>query len=193
MCEGRVRFVPIYIHERETIGGEPQEYTLAKCTGCGEPALFFRSDVVFQEDVLQVEEVGFERLWERRPRALDFSVPESVRRPYLEACEAELMCLPTASAVMVGRALEAVCDDLSPGRKGIYETLRKLRDQGVLSHEMFAWAEHLRLLRNLAAHSTERMIDPVELESALEFLEALLIIIYRIRPRFGGAPAPSGA
>ena len=192
MCEGRVRFAPVYVHERETIGGEPQEYTLAACTGCGEPALFFRTDVIFQEEFLEIEEPGFERLWERSPRALDFSVPESVRLPYLEACEAELMNLPTASAVMVGRALEAVCDDLSTGNKGIYETLRTLRDQGKLSHEMFAWAEHLRILRNLAAHSTERMIDPVELESALEFLEALLIIIYRIRPRFGDVP-PSGA
>jgi hypothetical protein len=183
-CEARVVFTPIYVHERVASDGRDEEYTLAGCSICGEPALFYRDEVEFQESVLNIPEAQFHRLWESLPRGLSFPVPPSVDIPYVEACEAELLHLPMSAAVMIGRALEAMCKDLEPNSGSIHQALLALRERGAVSEEMFQWASELRLLRNIAAHASDQLVSESEVEAALDFLEAILEIVYHIRPKF---------
>jgi len=183
-CEARVVYERVYVHERTAPDGRDEEYTLTKCSICGEPALFFRDEIDFQQSVLDIAEPQYHRLWEQLPRGLDCGLPPSVDGPYIEACEAELLHLPMSAGVMIGRALEAMCKDLDPSTESIHQALAKMRREGALSDEMFRWASELRLLRNIAAHATDQPVDESDIAAALDLLEAILRIVYDVRPKF---------
>jgi hypothetical protein len=183
-CRARVRYKVVHIHKRSALDDCPEEYTLAACSVCGEPSLFYRQEVDLQLEVLEVEMPEFHRLYPKQPRTLDCELPELVDKSYVDACEAELMHLPMASAVMTGRALEATCKDFDPGAKSIADGLRRMRDRGALSLELFEWASELRVLRNEAAHATQKEVRESDASEALDFLQAILETIYDIRPKF---------
>lgn len=183
-CRARVVFKVLHIHNRSGGDGCPEEYTLAACSVCGEPSLFYRQEVELQREKLEIAAPEFHRLYPPLPRVLDCHLPESVDKPYLEACETELMHAPMACAVMIGRALEAACKDFDSQTKTIADGLRRMKDRGALTAELFEWASELRVLRNEAAHASQKDVTESDASEALDFLQAILEIVYDIRPKF---------
>jgi Domain of unknown function (DUF4145) len=183
-CAASVRFKILHVHRRASSDGCPEEYTLAGCSVCGEPSLFYRQEVDLQRERLEVDLPEFNRLYPSLPRLPKCHLPEVVDKPYLEACEAELMHLPTACAVMIGRALEAACRDFDPQTRTIADGLRRMQERGALGPELFEWASELRVLRNEAAHTSQRDVGEEDASEALDFLQAILEILYDIRPKF---------
>lgn len=59
-----------------------------------------------------------------------------------------------------------------------------MRDEGALSEELYSWANELRVLRNESAHVTDVNVTLDEVNSSMDFLQSLLEIIYKIRPKF---------
>jgi len=192
-CEAYTYYDRIFVHERIAEDEVPEEYTLAACRNCGEPALFYREELQIQQEILEVEEPDYHLLWPSTPRLLSCQLPEAVARPYSEACHAELMKLPMSSAVMIGRALEATCKDFDPASISISDGLRRMTEAGALSDELFEWADELRVIRNEAAHASHVHIEQSEVSEALDFLQTILKVLYEYRPKFKRFKASRGA
>lgn len=157
----------------------PFEYTFANCEFCESPSLFIREDIG-----LGFEFDDFFRIYPQNDRNLGFDVPEIVKRSYDEAVKCENAKIWTAAVVMIGRALEAVCKDAFPDSKDIYNGLKKMKDNGLISEELLEWSNELRVLRNLGAHATTEKISGQDANEAIDFLQAILETLYHLRPKF---------
>ncbi len=85
---------------------------------------------------------------------------------------------------MVGRALEAACKEAIPNSKSINDGLKKMLADGIISQELYDWANELRILRNLGAHATLAQIEQQDANESIDFLQAILETLYHLRPKF---------
>jgi hypothetical protein len=177
-CEQPRSFIVSSIHE---IPAErpPEEYTFASCSQCKKPSVFYREDM---GDGFENE--NYYRVYPAEDRHLGFALPKIVRDSYEEAVRCDSARTPTACVVMVGRTLEAVCKEFDPGTKNILRGLKSMYDKGLISQEILEWSNELRVLRNLGAHATRQSIDRTDARGALDFLQAILEILYDLRPKF---------
>lgn len=183
-CEAFTHYQRIYVHERAWDDEVLEKYTLVACENCGEPALLFSEEVHQQREIVETDESDYRLLWSSIPRVLQFQIPEAVARPYKEACHAELMKRPIASAVMIGRAFEAMCKDFDSASRSIADGLRRMRKAGALSNEIFEWAIALRVIQNEISHASHVHIVPAHAIEALDCLQIILELLYKHRPRY---------
>jgi hypothetical protein len=142
--------------------------------------MLFRRDYDYAD---QTFDGPYAREFPPETRRIGFAVPSHVLSSYNEATRCEAAGTWTAAAVMVGRALEAVCRDFDPEARGIHDGLRRMFNAGAISQELRDWGDGLRLVRNEGAHPGERVV-PGDAKFSLDFLQALLEILYDLRPRF---------
>lgn len=153
-------------------------HLLATCAKCGLPALFVQGGE-------GREHTAAERVYPAPRRHIGYDIPASVRESYEEAVRCEESGVATACVVMVGRTLEAVCKEHEPKTTSIFDGLKRLHEAGAISHEMKEWANQIRVLRNYGAHASDGMTAPADAREALDFLQAIMEIMYDLRPRFG--------
>lgn len=177
-CEEPKNFEPITTHIRPD-EGPPGEYTLARCGKCGEVGLFLREDVGdgFEND-------SYYRLWPPNERHIGFLLPEVVRQSYKEAVKCETAKAYVAAVVMVRRALEAVTTEHDPTSRNLHGGMKAMLSHGVISQELFDWGNALRAIGNQGAHPTKEAISSTDAVEALDFLQAMLEILYDLRPKF---------
>jgi hypothetical protein len=177
-CEHPSTFVIDVVHVLPD-EGPPEEFTFGHCDTCKKPAVFFREDMGdgFDKDF-------YYRVYPSQDRHLGFYLPEIVRQSYEEAVRCEIAKTWIACVVMVGRTLEAVCKEFDPNTKSIFEGLKSLHGKGIISTELLEWATELRVLRNLGAYATSKKVEIFDATGALDFLQAILEILYDLRPRF---------
>ena len=156
-----------------------EEFTYLVCARCQRPMVLTRNDYGggFEED-------EYYRAYPALQRQISFALPEGVRRAYDEAVKTEQAKAWMATAVMAGQALEAVCKDYDSTIRTISDGLRKLLAAGVISQELFEWGNGLRVVRNRGAHATSRPVNADDARFALDFLQALLEIVYYLRRQF---------
>lgn len=159
--------------------GPPEEYTFVHCSSCARPAVFYREDMGdgFDKD-------SYYRIYPPQERHIGFYLPGNVRQSYEEAVSCELAKTWMACVVMVGRTLEAVCKEFESSSRTIFEGLRAMHSKGIISQELLDWANELRVMRSLGAHATNERIDVSDATDALDFLQAILEILYDLRPKF---------
>jgi hypothetical protein len=157
----------------------PEEYTFAYCSRCAKPAVFYREDMGdgFDKDV-------YYRVYPAQQRHIGYYLPDIVRQSYEEAVHCESATTSMACVVMVGRTLEAVCKEFGFSTRSVFEGLKSMYDKGVISQELLDWANELRVLRNVGAHATGQRVDCLDATEALDFLQAILEILYELRPKF---------
>ncbi len=160
--------------------GEPAEYSFVKCLTCDEVALFVRSLLgdSFEDDRYRCEYPA-----PKRPSPPN-KAPLSVRRSYLEAARCEEAKAWDACAVMVGSALEAVAISYDSQTKHFATALKKMHNSGIIGDEMFAWADEVRRTRNQGAHPGSNRTRAIEASEALDLVEAMLAVLYDLRPKF---------
>ncbi len=177
--EARV-FQVVHVHARLLEGADiPEEFTYAVCKACDGPVILVREDAGggFDED-------SYSQVYPPRKRLLTYAVPHAVRGSYDEAVRCEDAGAWTAAGAMVGRALEAVCRDFDPAAKTIYDGLHSMLADGVVSQELYDWGNGLRVVRNTSAHPGPERVSADDARNALDFLQALLSILYDLRVRF---------
>jgi len=159
--------------------GVPAEYTLSRCERCGNIVLFCREDmgVGFEND-------SYYRLWPPQGRHLGFALPEIVRQSYEEAVKCEIAKLPIPAVVMVRRALEAVTKEHEPKAPSLHAGLKAMFSRGLISKEITDWGNELRAIGNVGAHASAEKIDRQDAVEAIDFLQAILEILYDLRPKF---------
>ncbi len=159
--------------------GPPQEYTFAHCDSCAKPAVFVREDMGdgFDKD-------SYYRVYPAQERHIGYYLPDIVRQSYEEAVRCESAKTWMACVVMVGRTLEAVGKEFESSTRSVFEGLKSMHSKGLISQELLDWANELRVLRNLGAHATNERVDYFDATGALDFLQAILEILYELRPKF---------
>lgn len=162
--------------------GEPYQVIFAKCKNCEYPTLYTREFLGFTG-----KETNWGYLYQMYPpdkRELSYILPEIVNESYAEAVKCERVNAWIATVTMAGRSLEAVCKEYDPSSKTIFTGLEKMKNDGAISQEIFEWANELRVLRNIGAHASKVEIKKEDATETLDFLQAILEIIYHLRPKF---------
>jgi hypothetical protein len=120
-------------------------------------------------------------------------LPPLVAESYREARVCAHGGVHIASAVMVRRTLEAVTKSFDPSAKTLNAGLRAMREQGVISDELFRWGDHLRFLGSVGAQPREgESVSERDALDAMQFLEAIIETIYVLRPKFAEMMARRG-
>ncbi len=176
-CNANMGFVEIAQHSYWLEDGLRVVCKFGHCIKCRRPAQ------------LEYTEVGageFERAQTLPPlgMAIDFPLPRRIADSYQEA----VRCLATgswhATAVMVGRTLEAVGKAFDSNAGTLFDGLKRMKAAGVISDELATWGDELRFLRNVGAHSTDDVVTQQDARDAVDFLNAIVETLYRLRPKF---------
>jgi hypothetical protein len=185
-CEGcrqprafRINHQVSFVVEEEFL---PEQLTVAFCPTCSRPSVFSREIFGSIEDG---DVSDYFRLYPPDKRQLTYQIPMAVKASYDEAVRCERAGAWMATATMARRALEAVAREYVPsGRNELFSAIRKMHEDGIISEELQRWANGLRFLGNLGAHPTATSVSAEDATFALDFLQALLEILYDLRPNF---------
>jgi len=163
------------IHENPTV------FIFASCKECQHPALFMQYDfIATNEDKFSLSE----RIYPQQKRKLDYLLPNVIRESYYEAINCEENHAWLACLVMVGRTLEAVAREYYPTVTNFFTGLETMHNNGLISKEILDWSHMLRKLRNISAHPSNEKVTEEDATDALDFLQVILDIIYKYRPKF---------
>lgn len=130
-------------------------------------------------------------LYSYPPERIDFDasdLPEDVRSPLEEAIDCHAAGNYRAAAVMVRRALEAVCDDQEAKGNSLYRRIEGLGKKITLPRGMVDGLHSLRLLGNDAAHVEAKAYNEVgkrEVEIAVHVAKVILQAAYQMESILG--------
>jgi len=172
-------------------------YRFGRCAQCSKPGLLAWMITGPGPDDLAACEQFFPVV----PDRARLDLPPLVAESYREAQVCTYTGAHIAAAVMVRRTLEAVTKSFDARATTLHAGLRAMREQGVISEELFRWGDHLRFLGNIGAHPRDgEVVDRSDATDAMQFLDAIIETIYVLRPRFAELigrrappPVPTGA
>jgi hypothetical protein len=110
------------------------------------------------------------------------NIPESIIKTFDEAVTCHAQNCFVASAIMIRRTLEEICEERGAVGKDIKTRIRDLQTKTLLPQELFDAMDELRLLGNDAAHieaNTFAQISSQELDVAIEFTIEFLKALYQ--------------
>jgi uncharacterized protein DUF4145 len=119
------------------------------------------------------------------PEIIDFdstNLPPNILSSLEEAIKAQAAACYRASALMIRRTLEELCDDKKAVGSDLKKRLASLSGSVVIPKELLDAADELRLLGNDAAHINAKDYDkigPEESKLAIELAKELLKAVYQ--------------
>ncbi len=105
------------------------------------------------------------------------SVPSQIRAVYAEAARVKRTA-PNAFAVMLRRALEALCDDRGVDQGALAGRLRALADRGEVPPLLAEVSDVVRILGNMGAHSSEMSVSVPDTWALDDFFKAIVEYVY---------------
>ncbi|WP_461209950.1 DUF4145 domain-containing protein [Desulfocurvus sp. DL9XJH121] len=115
-------------------------------------------------------------------------IPESVCACFQEALTCRTNNCFIASAIMVRRTLEVICDDVGAQGGNLFQRLDDLKTKVTLPMALLDAAQELRILGNDAAHVEARdytAIGPDELDVAILFAQEIMKGLYQYQDLLG--------
>lgn len=181
-CQARVQANVLAESEYvDSEDGERYQYIFAECTHCKNPVVGHSRWVDVDHD-----DGGWtypERLWPAPENSLPRNLPPTVRKSLREA----KLCFDSqaymATAVMCGRAVEALCLDKTKS-KTLAKGLQDLRANKVIDDKLFEWSEALRKERNIGAHAGEEEISWQDARDVLDFAIAISEYVYVLDEKY---------
>ncbi|MHA2364965.1 MAG: hypothetical protein ACXAC7_13495 [Candidatus Hodarchaeales archaeon] len=116
-------------------------------------------------------------------RDLIFPMPEVVTEFYNETVRCEEAKLWLATSILIKKTLEAVIKDLNDQQTSVFNVLIEFRNFGIINEELMVWANNLEIFKNLNAPPMIKDVSNKRITEELDFLQALLEILYKIRPK----------
>ena len=111
------------------------------------------------------------------------SIPSNIVECFDEALTCESAKCYVASAIMVRKTLELVCEERGARGKDLLQKIESLKTQVTLPQSLFEGMQNLRLLGNDAAHVESKDFDDIgkeELEVAIDLTREVLKSIYQL-------------
>ncbi len=106
------------------------------------------------------------------------AVPEAVAGATDEAEKCYSIGAYNACAVMLRRAVDSLCQDRKAEGNDLYNRLKYLKDNQLITPDLWEWCEELRILGKSGAHPEWQDATREEAEYALRFLREILRYIY---------------
>ncbi|MBI5533366.1 MAG: DUF4145 domain-containing protein [Deltaproteobacteria bacterium] len=184
-CNARVQLV---IEKTYSFGGnestpECAQARFGHCALCQQPALLRFIETGVDANGFPTAEFDIQ-LFPAALARINAALPERVEESYIEAMKCAGAQAWLAAAVMVRRTLEAIGQEFDPKARRLFDGLAKMKEQGVISEELWRWGEALRFLGNTGAHPSGDKIQDADAKDAVEFLNAIIQNIYVLRPKF---------
>jgi hypothetical protein len=125
-----------------------------------------------------------------------------IPRPVSGSLDEASRCLQvganTAACVMLGRALEGLCQDVlksakptvgksaaAPNKRVMLGTgIQKLKEMKVIDERLYDWSQQLRAFRNLAAHPEDISISREDADDLQAFVHAIVEYVYDLTDRY---------
>jgi hypothetical protein len=154
--------------EKSLEGDVQLAYALLRCTTCRDVTL-----------LSQLDFADWENPWLEYPSDynLDPCVPAIVASNYREAKRVQTMS-PNAFAVLVRRALEALCDDQGVSNGTLAARLKELADKGAIPGNLAEISSVLRELGNAGAHHTSQRVTVPLTWTMDQFFRVLIEYVY---------------
>jgi len=162
-------------------GRDPWQVSLVECPQCHLPLL--ASQELIQVDNKNWDWTSPDVLWPSSERELHPELAEAVRESLDEARRCFKAKAFSACAVMIGRALEALCIEHS-GERTLHQGLRALKDKGIIDGRLFEWGESLREERNLGAHASGHRTSAQDASDMLDFAVAICDYVYVLSKKY---------
>ena len=186
-CKAQTRTTILNIDvEHDGDGDKAGRLLCCRCPSCESPFLLRQT----HGGVEYMQGIEFDvwaqphALYPTPSRAIPDDLPPLVATGYREAIRCEAAEVWLATAVMVGRTLEAVAIAQTGSNAMLAKGWKEMQNQGIISAELASWGDELRYLRNIAAHPTDKEVTGQDAREALDFLEAIIETIYVLRVRF---------
>ena len=109
-------------------------------------------------------------------------VPAPILNAFQEAITCHSNQCFTASAIMIRKTLEVICDDRQATGKNLKSRLQDLGGKIMIPKELVEGMDELRLLGNDAAHIEAKTFDQTgkdEIEISIEFTKEILKAVYQ--------------
>jgi hypothetical protein len=111
-------------------------------------------------------------------------MPETASRAYAIAARSYRVGLYEPCVIMCRKCIEALCQELGSTKGNLKDRLENLRKAGHIDQKLMTWADELRLIGNDAAHDLDIVIEQVDAQNALEFVEAILMYAFSLTRKF---------
>jgi uncharacterized protein DUF4145 len=167
---------PIVEAEKRAGTVSPVQIGVRKCPNpdCGAPVF-----VVIKE--------GNKALRTYPPEVIDFDatdIPSTIKATLEEAIQCHAHSCFKASALMVRRLLEEVCQEREATGDNLKKRIHALKSKIVIPAELLTAADELRILGNNAAHIEARTYDEIgkeEVTVAIELAKEILKSVYQYK------------
>ena len=169
---------------QEDSESERSRFLLLRCPTCGN--LLVAREEFLQRGELEEPDVwsDAERIWPLPAFDVAGCVPELIRNSLEEADRCLRAGAFTASVVMTGRALEALCRHYQTKSQNLGQGLKELLDKEIIDKRLFEWGEALRVHRNLAAHATGEKFSHDEVRDLFQFAVAICDYVFVLTEKF---------
>ena len=177
-CKARVDAQVLHQYEIADNDAPTFLVTLAKCPQCSVPLL-----------AQQMEDFG-EHAWLLPERlypeesTLSHTLPKPIRDTFQEAQACLKAGAYTAAAIMCRKTVEGICAEHGHQERTLAESLRSMRDAGIIEARLYDWADALRLYGNEAAHDVSVTVSAQDAKDLLEFGHALIEYVFTYRDKF---------
>jgi hypothetical protein len=198
----------MYIQVTETGDQEKYEVVVTKCPICGNGATFYplgKDRHIYEQGTVTNYTVGHRVCPNTACKAylffcqvrngqlitfpalrIDFktdNIPDTIRSSLEEAITCHAESCYTASAIMVRRTLEELCDDKDIKTDNLKQRIKNLKTVIVLPKGLLEALDELRLLGNDAAHIESKEYDNIgkeEVSIAIEITKEILKGVYQM-------------
>lgn len=107
-------------------------------------------------------------------------LPEDVRGFYSDALRVLQAGVPDAAAVQLRKTLEAAAAHKGIKEKNLFESIRKLVDEGYVTLDFKDVMTHIRKIGNSGAHYTDVRLTAPEVERSLRFTTQVLRNLFEV-------------
>lgn len=166
--------------ENKKIGSYEQGnlYQLLECTTC--EGLVFRKTFFIKprDEGKTKDQITWDVIYPEE-KSLFSRLPKSVKNEYLSARRVKNVD-SNAYGAMLGRVLEAVCEDQGTTKAHLSKKLEELVNEDLVPEEIHKLAERLKELRNVGAHVDVGNLTEDEIPILEKITEAILEHLYSI-------------
>jgi DNA-directed RNA polymerase subunit RPC12/RpoP len=106
------------------------------------------------------------------------SVNEDVKRATIEAENCFSVRAFNACGVMTRRAMHSLCSEKGAQGRDLHEQLKYLKDNNLITPDLWEWAEELRIVGRSGAHPEWEDVSEEDAEYALKFLREIIRYVY---------------
>lgn len=110
--------------------------------------------------------------------------PTEIQRAYREAVDCYKAHAYTATVIMCRKIIDGLCTLQGAKERTLDQSLKKLRDNGVIDARLYDWATALRLSGNEAAHDLAVTFDHVDASDLMDLTSAILEYIYSFTQKY---------